>query len=186
MLRSLNVVKSALVASVAMAIVGPALSASPSGGAAQSATELAFAFVVGRHEAGTVLDARPDVKDASATDFTDGETMDAAAVLRGLTARSQEKRPGAGSAFINAELIAHLENVSAGGVSEEVIALCPTLDFEHNEGDPFEVEVSCGDRTIAYTVTAEGIAITTDGEVAYSYDLSPGAYMLNGVPFLVN
>jgi hypothetical protein len=170
-------------------LVSSALTASSAGQDQPAFSEFAFSFLVGTHDSAPNVDlGDTDERSAAPQALVAGQVVRTSDILKGLHRATTTTSGGArdGHAFVNAQLIVRLENISNGEVVEKLVALCPTLDFEQNEGAPFEEEVSCGENRIAYSVTDQGIVVTKDGEIALSYDLSAGAYSLNGVPFLVN
>jgi hypothetical protein len=175
---------------LAAAFLTPVGVASKPGAGANAAVapagEFAFAFVVGRHGAGGIY---PEEAGAPAPmrpgTFAEGQVLTGPALVDALSTGSAQGAPGTGSAFKEAELIAHVHDLQTGEISSAVVAMCPTLDFETNVGSPFEQQVVCGKDRFAYAGTSKGIEITRAGETALSFRLEAGLYTLNGVPFLV-
>jgi hypothetical protein len=176
-------------ACLAVAIVPPlgamSISALDAAPASTLAGEFAFAFVVGSHGANGISAARPASPPAVRGGLVEGQVLSGISIVDALATAPPAGQVPAGSAFSDAELIAHVQDLGTGEVMATVVARCPTLDFETNAGSPFEQQVVCGGVRYSYAGTTHGIVVSRGTETAVSLPLSPGLYTVNGVPFLV-
>lgn len=155
--------------------------------------DFGFAFLVAGGEAGAMTPgAASEVQgggpasEFEASEFEDGAMMTGDAVLEILGRSAVPAQAPGDSAYRDAELVAHLVDLSSGQVLQEVVAHCPTVDFETVGGALFEEQVSCGAIRYSYGVSERGIEIFADGKALMGYTLDKGVYRLNGVPFVIN
>jgi hypothetical protein len=94
-------------------------------------------------------------------------------------------KPAHPSLFGPADLYLNLFDANRDEDSIRLLATCQELDIYADRVDEEQQKAECDSKVYSISMDEEGLSLRVDDQIVQVYRLSPGAYALNGRPFLI-